>query len=99
MMRGIAEGKEAMAEIGASLQIARIGAGSSDEAGNNFRNFLTKIFARDTQKQFADIGIDLQGSLMAYKSAGVSPIEGMISVMGRYLEPKAGSAGRLQEKR
>lgn len=54
MMRGIAEGKEAMAEIGASLQIARIGSGSSDEAGNNLRNFLTKIFARDTQKQFAD---------------------------------------------
>ena len=92
MMRGIAEGKEAMAEIGASLQIARIGAGSSDEAGNNFRNFLTKIFARDTQKQFADIGIDLQGSLMAYKSAGVSPIEGMISVMGRYLEAKSPEA-------
>ncbi|WP_196235838.1 phage tail tape measure protein, partial [Escherichia coli] len=46
MMAGIASGKEAVAEIGASLQIAKIGAGSTDEAANNFKNFLTKIFAR-----------------------------------------------------
>lgn len=89
MMAGIASGKEAVAEIGASLQIAKIGAGSTDEAANNFKNFLTKIFARDTQKQFADLGIDLQGSIASYKAAGISPIEGMLSVIERYLNAKA----------
>ncbi|MBE8614745.1 phage tail tape measure protein, partial [Morganella morganii] len=88
MMAGVASGKEAVAEIGASLQIAKIGAGTTDEAANNFKNFLTKIFARDTQKQFADLGIDLQGSLESYKSAGISPIEGMMNVIERYLNAK-----------
>ncbi|MCN6238269.1 phage tail tape measure protein [Escherichia coli] len=92
MMAGIANGKEAVAEIGASLQIAKIGAGSTDEAANNFKNFLTKIFARDTQKQFADLGIDLQGSIASYKAAGISPIEGMLSVIERYLNAKSPEA-------
>ncbi len=92
MMAGIASGKEAVAEIGASLQIAKIGAGSTDEAANNFKNFLTKIFARDTQKQFADLGIDLQGSIASYKAAGISPIEGMLSVIERYLNAKSPEA-------
>ncbi|HBP4332801.1 TPA: phage tail tape measure protein [Escherichia coli] len=92
MMAGVASGKEAVAEIGASLQIAKIGAGSTDEAANNFKNFLTKIFARDTQKQFADLGIDLQGSVASYKAAGISPIEGMLSVIERYLNAKSPEA-------
>lgn len=92
MMQGIADGKDAVAEIGASLQVAMIGSGSPDETANNFRNFLTKIFAPDTQKRFADLGIDLMGSLANYKAAGVSPIEGMLDVTQRYLNatsPKA----------
>ncbi|HGN9246555.1 TPA: phage tail tape measure protein [Proteus mirabilis] len=92
MMEGVASGKDAVAEIGASLQIAKIGAGSTDEAANNFKNFLTKIFARDTQKQFADLGIDLQASLESYKSAGISPIEGMMSIIERYLNAKSPEA-------
>ncbi|HFG4203180.1 TPA: phage tail tape measure protein [Enterobacter hormaechei] len=92
MMAGVASGKEAVAEIGASLQIAKIGAGSTDEAANNFKNFLTKIFARDTQKQFADLGVDLQGSIESYKAAGISPIEGMMSVIERYLNAKSPEA-------
>ena len=92
MMAGLASGKEAVAEIGASLQIAKIGACSTDEAANNFKNFLTKIFARDTQKQFADLGIDLQGSIASYKAAGISPIEGMLSVIERYLNAKSPEA-------
>ncbi|HFV4075261.1 TPA: phage tail tape measure protein, partial [Escherichia coli] len=64
----------------------------TDEAANNFKNFLTKIFARDTQKQFADLGIDLQGSVASYKAAGISPIEGMLSVIERYLNAKSPEA-------
>lgn len=92
MMQGVADGKDAVAEIGASLQVAMIGSGSPDETANNFSNFLTKIFAPDTQKRFAGLGIDLMGSLANYKAAGISPIEGMLDVTERYLNstsPKA----------
>lgn len=46
MMAGIASGKEAVAEIGASLQIAKIGAGSTDEAANNFKTFYQNFCPR-----------------------------------------------------
>ena len=45
-------GKEAVAELGAALQIARKGAGTSHEAANNLRNFLAKVTAPDTLMDF-----------------------------------------------
>lgn len=49
-------GQEAVAEMAAGLQIARRGAGTNDEAATNMRNFLQKIFAPNTVKNFADAG-------------------------------------------
>ncbi|QST30702.1 phage tail tape measure protein [Escherichia albertii] len=92
MMNGVAEGKNAIAEIGASLQIARRGAGNADAAANNFKNFLTKIFAEDTQKQFEDVGINLKSSLMSHQAKGVAPIEAMMHVIQEYLAKKSPEA-------
>lgn len=92
MMNGVAEGKNAIAEIGASLQIARRGAGNADAAANNFKNFLTKIFAEDTQKQFEDVGINLKSSLMSHQAKGVTPIEAMMHVLQEYLAKKSPEA-------
>lgn len=92
MMAGIAEGKEAIAEIGASLQIARLGAGNAADASNNFKNFLTKVFSDDTQKRFADAGIDIKGSLMQQQAKGISPIEGMMNTVKYYLDQKGPEA-------
>ena len=38
------------------------------------------------------MGVDLQGSIESYKAAGISPIEGMMSVIERYLNAKSPEA-------
>ncbi|WP_032116656.1 phage tail tape measure protein [Candidatus Arsenophonus nilaparvatae] len=91
-MKGIAEGKEAVAELVSALQIARMGAGTSDEAANNLKNFLEKVFAPETQKRFADVGIDIEKSLMQQKVHGISPIEGMMNTLQSYLAQKSPEA-------
>lgn len=59
-------GERAVAEIGASLQIARRGAGTNDEAANNFKNFLSKLSAPETIKAFEKAGIDLKRSMKTW---------------------------------
>lgn len=91
-MKGIAEGKEAIAEMVAGFQIARMGTSNSDEAANNFKNYLSKIFAPDTQQRFKNVGIDLNASLMDQKAKGISPIEGMANVVEHYLKKQSPQA-------
>ncbi|GKT21651.1 phage tail tape measure protein [Acidovorax sp. SUPP3334] len=91
-------GKEAVAEIGAALQIARKGAGSNDEAANNFRNFLQKITAPDTIKDFAKAGIDLKASMMNLRAQGLTPVQAMLGTITAYMQAKGpAAAGELQK--
>lgn len=85
-------GERAVAEIGASLQIARRGAGSNDEAANNFINFLSKITAPDTLKAFEKAGVDLKGSMQNLVSQGLSPAQAMINILTQHLGQKAPAA-------
>ena len=85
-------GKEAVAEIGASLQIARKGAGSNDEAANNFRNFLGKLTSPDTIKDFAKANIDLKQSMMNLRAQGMTPVEAMLGTITAYLGKKGPDA-------
>lgn len=85
-------GERAVAEIGASLQIARRGAGTNDEAANNFKNFLSKITAPDTIKSFEKAGIDLKSSMKNLVSEGLSPAEAMIKILTVHLGKKAPAA-------
>ncbi|UZE21856.1 phage tail tape measure protein [Pseudomonas sp. B21-056] len=85
-------GERAVAEIGASLQIARRGAGSNDEAANNFKNFLSKLTAPETLKAFEKAGIDLKGSMKNLVSQGLSPAESMIKILTKHLGTKAPAA-------
>lgn len=85
-------GKDAIAEIGASLQVARMGAGSNDEAANNFRNFLQKITAQDTVKDFANAGIDLQVTMANLRANGLTPVQSMLSVIADFLHTKGPAA-------
>ncbi len=85
-------GERAVAEIGASLQIARRGAGSNDEAANNFKNFLSKLTAPDTLKAFEKAGIDLKGSLKNLVGEGLSPAQAMLSILTQHLGHKAPAA-------
>lgn len=89
-------GKEAVAELGAALQVARKGAGSSDEAANNLRNFLSKVTAPDTLKDFEKAGIDLKGSLIQLRAQGMTPMMGMLEIIRDYMK-KVGGEGALQQ--
>ncbi|HOI67234.1 MAG TPA: phage tail tape measure protein, partial [Thiomonas arsenitoxydans] len=91
-------GKEAVAEIGAALQIARKGAGSNDEAANNFKNFLQKITAPDTLKDFEKAGIDLKGSMMNLRAQGLTPVQSMLAIITQYMQSKGpAAAGQFQK--
>lgn len=91
-------GKRAVAEIGASLQVARMGAGSNDEAANNFRNFLAKITSPDTLKDFAKAGIDLKGSMQNLVSQGMTPMQAMLKLIQDYMGKQGpGAAAALKQ--
>jgi TP901 family phage tail tape measure protein len=85
-------GKEAVAEIGAALQVARKGAGTNDEAANNFRNFLAKVTAPDTIKDFQKAGIDLKGDLIKLREQGMTPMQGMLHLITQYMGTKGPEA-------
>lgn len=91
-------GERAVAEIGASLQIARRGAGSNDEAANNFKNFLSKLTAPETIKAFEKAGIDLKTSMKNLVGEGFSPAESMIKILTQHLGTKAPAAAAQYQK-
>lgn len=91
-------GERAVAEIGASLQIARRGAGSNDEAANNFKNFLSKLTAPETLKAFEKAGIDLQDAMRNLVSEGMSPAQAMVSILTKHLGTKAPEAAAKYQK-
>lgn len=91
-------GERAVAEIGASLQIARRGAGTNDEAANNFKNFLSKLTAPETIKAFEKAGIDLKSSMKNLVSEGLSPAEAMINILTKHLGTKGPAAAAAYSK-
>lgn len=91
-------GERAVAEIGASLQIARKGAGSNDEAANNFKNFLSKLTAPDTIKAFNDAGIDIKDALANMVNKGLTPTQAMLEVVTQYMGTKGPAAAAQLQK-
>lgn len=91
-------GERAVAEIGASLQIARRGAGSNDEAANNFKNFLSKITAPETLKSFKDAGIDLKESMQNLVGSGLTPVQSMLQIITQYVGSKGPTAAAEFQK-
>ncbi|NLR73586.1 phage tail tape measure protein [Leeia aquatica] len=87
-------GKEAVAELAASLQIARKGAGSNDEAANNFKNFLQKLTSPDTLKDFERAGIDLKQSMLNLRAQGMTPLQSMLAIITQYMQSKGPDAAR-----
>lgn len=65
----------------AANQISRIGAGTSDEAGNNLVNLLAKINSQDTAKDFQKQGIDLSGSLAEARGKGQNTLEAFVGLV------------------
>lgn len=88
------KGPGAVAQIGAALQVAKIGAGNADEAANNFQNFLAKITAKETVANFKKFGVDVKAELDAALAAGADPIEHFMRVI---MSVTGGSIFKLNE--
>ncbi len=68
-------GTEAVASLGAALQVAMKGASDPSTAANNLANFLGKIASPETVKNFEKLGIDIAQELADGVAAGQNPME------------------------
>jgi TP901 family phage tail tape measure protein len=73
------QGSEAVATLGAALQIAKKGAGDPAEAANNMKNFLAKATAPETVKKFEEHGVNLKRVLKDAMAKGENPMEVLIT--------------------
>lgn len=89
------KGKEGVATLGASLQVAMQGAGSPEEAATNLRNFLQKATAPDTIKNFDKMGINLEASLKKAMAKGKNPLEYLIDLIQKVTKGDKFKVGAL----
>ncbi|NVZ66828.1 phage tail tape measure protein [Pseudomonas gingeri] len=79
-------GLDAVTSLGSMLQVQMKTAGSSDEAANNFKNWVEKIGAGDVVKAYKEAGIDYQASLNTGIQKGMSTIESSMALAMKYVE-------------
>lgn len=68
-------GTEAVASLGAALQVAMKGASDPSTAANNLANFLGKIVSPEAKKNFEKLGIDIEQALADGVANGENPLE------------------------
>lgn len=76
-------GREAVNFLGAALQIAKKGTAEPAEAANNLKNFLSKILAPATIKNFKDAGVDIEAVMKDAATKGINPIEAVIQKISK----------------
>lgn len=76
-------GTQAVATLGAALQIARKGAATSSEAANNMANFLNKVLSPETRRKAEALGSDLYGIVSGAQARGENPFEAAIAEIDR----------------
>lgn len=86
MEKGGVTGLDAVTSLGAMLQVQMKTAGSSDEAANNFKNWMEKIGAGDIQKNYEKVGIDYQKSLNTGLQKGMNVFEASMGLAVQYVE-------------
>lgn len=86
MEKGGVTGLDAVTSLGAMLQVQMKTAGSSDEAANNFKNWMEKIGAGDIQKNYEKVGIDYQKSLNTGLQKGMNVFEASMGLALQYVE-------------
>ena len=90
-------GPDAVAQLGAMLQVQMKTAGSSDEAANNLKNWIEKIGAGDVVKSYADAGIDYQASLNTGIQKGMSVLESSMALAMQYVQKTDPAKARVME--
>lgn len=79
-------GLDSVSSLGAMLQVQMKTAGGSDEAANNFKNWIEKIGSGDVVKAYKDAGIDYQASLNTGLQKGMNVIESSMALAMKYVE-------------
>ncbi|MBF0168799.1 MAG: phage tail tape measure protein [Alphaproteobacteria bacterium] len=79
------KGTEAVATMGAALQIAKLGAADPSQAANNMANFLNKIAAPETLQKFEEHGVNLKRVLADAMKNGENPMEAMLAQIDKML--------------
>ncbi|WP_296268380.1 phage tail tape measure protein [Pseudomonas sp. UBA6562] len=79
-------GLDAVTSLGSMLQVQMKTAGSSDEAANNFKNWMEKLGAGDVVKAYKDAGIDYQASLNTGLQKGMNVIEASMALAMKYVK-------------
>jgi phage tail tape-measure protein len=79
-------GTDAVAQLGAMLQVQMKTAGSSDEAANNLKNWIGKIGSSDVVNAYKDAGIDYQQSMRGGMQKGMSTLEASFALAQKYVE-------------
>jgi len=79
-------GPEAVAQLGAMLQVQMKTAGSSDEAANNLKNWIEKIGSGEVVDAYKKAGIDYQASLTTGIQKGMSVLESSMALAMQYVQ-------------
>ncbi|WP_244496550.1 phage tail tape measure protein [Aureimonas ureilytica] len=90
-------GVGAVADLSAALQVARKGAGDSEEAATNLGNVLQKIVAPDAVKKFKKFGIDVRKELLTAQKTRKSPIEMIAELTNKALKGNLSNISDLFE--
>jgi TP901 family phage tail tape measure protein len=88
-------GMDAVTQLGAMLQVQMKSAGSSDEAANNLKNWISKVGSNDTVQAYKKAGIDYKGSMQTGLQNGMSTLETSMELAQKYIratDPKRAAA-------
>ncbi|QLZ61838.1 phage tail tape measure protein [Citrobacter freundii] len=80
------QGKEGLAELTATMQIAMKNATGAGAATENYNHFLQTTFSKQTDAWFASQGVDLQASLLEHQQNGIGTTEAMTHIVQMELE-------------
>ena len=79
-------GMEAVEQLVTMLQQVRSTAGTNDEAANNLRNFVEKMGADSTRKDFKKQGFDLDAEMAKGVLANQTPVETYMALLDKVME-------------
>ncbi|GAA5785122.1 phage tail tape measure protein [Chitiniphilus shinanonensis] len=79
-------GLDSVNQLGAMLQVQMKTAGSSDQAANNLKNWLSKLGSGETRKNYADAGIDYDKSMQEAIDQGYSTVEASFALAQAYIQ-------------
>ncbi|WP_088100265.1 phage tail tape measure protein [Xanthomonas retroflexus] len=89
-------GPEAAATMAASLEIARKGAASADEAATNLQNFLSKILSPETLNKAEKVfNLDLYKVVVDAQSRGGNPLEAAVEAIAKVTNGDQKKLGEL----